>query len=278
MIDFNLSYLKKLGLTGSISYNFSGQGDEGDWDIRENNLFFPDNFKEQDQCYQYFSEILMDKLPSGWELNYGSYGSMKINFEEEKVYFSVNERSNVSEIYGFLEEISDIWNEEFEYVECEIETIWDFFLNQIEKKLIEHEYPSLSEILPYLDNLNLCGADLWGVVLYNADLEGANLEGANLGGANLRSANLRSANLKSADLDYTICEEVNLEGANLEGASLQNANLKGANLKNANLKGADLDFAIFEEANLEGANLEGTSLDDVNLKSANLKNANLPKF
>ena len=33
----------------------------------------------------------MNTLPSGWEINYGSYGDMTMDFDEEKIYFSVNE-------------------------------------------------------------------------------------------------------------------------------------------------------------------------------------------
>ncbi|MGI0480090.1 hypothetical protein ACN4EE_04790 [Geminocystis sp. CENA526] len=70
MTDFDLNDLKKLGLTGSISYYFSGEGDDGCSDIENDNLSFPDNFDDKDKCYQYFRNILMDKLPYGWEINY----------------------------------------------------------------------------------------------------------------------------------------------------------------------------------------------------------------
>jgi hypothetical protein len=74
-------------------------------------------------------------------------------------------------------------------------------------------------------------------------LSDANLSGANLSDANLRGANLSGANLSDADLS-----DAKLRGANLSGAKL-----RGANLSGAKLRGADLSDADLSDANLRGA-------------------------
>ena len=76
---------------------------------------------------------------------------------------------------------------------------------------------------PFLQEVNLQGANL-----QQADLLGANLQQADLHGAILWWASLQGANLRWADL-----RRANLRRANLRGANLQSANLQGANLREA---------------------------------------------
>jgi uncharacterized protein YjbI with pentapeptide repeats len=89
-----------------------------------------------------------------------------------------------------------------------------------------------------LVNANLNSADLSGADLSNASLDNADLiaylANADLSGANLIGADLSDGNLFSADLS-----DATLIGADLSRADLSDANLVGANLENANLGGAN---------------------------------------
>ena len=106
------------------------------------------------------------------------------------------------------------------------------------------------QILSFLRESDLCGANLRESELCGADLRKANLSGANLSKANLSEANLRGADLRGA----------NLSGADLRGANLSGANLRGADLRGADLRGADLNGADLREASLRGADLSGANL------------------
>ncbi|MGK7872633.1 MAG: pentapeptide repeat-containing protein [Xenococcaceae cyanobacterium] len=143
---------------------------------------------------------------------------------------------------------------------------------------------------PFLEQINLRGADLRGAELYGvklnrAYLSGAILNGINLNGAELNQAFLGNAKLRRADLGNAILSNAFLGNADLSSAflgnaSLDNAVLTGANLHtallgSANLSGAYLGDADLSDANLRGANLMDADLSCANLSDANLKGANL---
>lgn len=106
--------------------------------------------------------------------------------------------------------------------------------------------------------------------LSEAHVVGANLVGASLPGAHLFEASLRNAHLEGVDL-----KGADLEHANLYRADLQGANLDGADFSDANLKGANLKGAKLERANLESARAEGADFVSATLKRADLAHANL---
>lgn len=256
MTDFDLNDLKKLGLTGSITYYFSGEGDDGYWNISEDNLSFPDNFDDKDDCYEYFGKILMDELPSGWEINYGSYGDMKIDFDQEKIYFSTYERGDLRdpEIHDWLVYVADQYDGETEFILCSTKTIYDLSWGKIDKIVEYGERPEVS--VEYLaDNIDLTEIDYYFEYCFSIfdvslmkdkginlpeeclyfddddlsgfDLSDTNLWGVSLSNANLSNANLSGANLKDADLSNADLSNANLSGADLTGADLTNANLEG---------------------------------------------------
>jgi hypothetical protein len=76
----------------------------------------------------------------------------------------------------------------------------------------------------------------WRTKNYAIDID---LSGANLFGINLRQAYLSGANLFGINLIVTDLSGANLSGANLSGADLSEANLNGANLSEANLSRAN---------------------------------------
>ena len=148
---------------------------------------------------------------------------------------------------------------------------------------------------PFLEGINLRGADLRGAELYGVNLNHAYLSGATLNGINLSGAKLNQsflgsvqlcrANLSQTELNGAFLGNADLSGAFLGNASLKNAVLTGVNLRtallvNADLTGtyfgdADLSDANLRNANLENANLSCVNLQDVNLRGANLTNAKL---
>jgi len=108
-----------------------------------------------------------------------------------------------------------------------------------------------------LVNANLIGADLSDADLSNALLDNADLvaylRNADLSGANLIGADLSEANLFSADLS-----DATLIGADLSRAVLDNANFSNAVLDNANLEGAN--GITNAELDLQAASLVGADM------------------
>ncbi len=148
---------------------------------------------------------------------------------------------------------------------------------------------------PFLEQINLRGADLRGAELYGVKLNGAYLSGAiltgidlngaelnqaflgnaKLGRADLGNANLSNAFLGNADLSGAFLRNASLDNAVLTGANLHTAFLGSANLKDAYFGDADLSDANLRNADFMGADLSCANLSDANLKGANLTNTNL---
>ena len=139
------------------------------------------------------------------------------------------------------------------------------------------EAESLKEAL---QQLVLCGTNLYhaqprrcqprrcrlvGARLVGASLDGASLVGARLVGASLVDASLDGARLVDASLDGASLVGASLVGARLDGASLVGARLDGASLVGASLDGARLVGARLDGARLVGASLVGASLDGARL-------------
>jgi uncharacterized protein YjbI with pentapeptide repeats len=122
----------------------------------------------------------------------------------------------------------------------------------------------------WLQDLNMCGADV-----AFANLQGANIEWSNLSGADLWRADLRGANLKRANLSGADLLGANLRGANLSGADLRGAKLRFADLRGVDLQEVDLRLADFTYADLEGADLREANLGEANLEEANLRGVDL---
>jgi uncharacterized protein YjbI with pentapeptide repeats len=123
-----------------------------------------------------------------------------------------------------------------------------------------------------LTHVRFTGDFLQEFDLCRADLRRSLLVGTHLFRANLSEANLSEATLGGADL-----REANLAGANLSGAVLEGANLSGANLSGANLMQTNLEHSILVRADLRNANLSlcriyGAAAWDLNLTGAVQKN------
>ena len=138
---------------------------------------------------------------------------------------------------------------------------------------------------PFLEEINLRGADLRGaelsgVKLNKAYLSDSLLNGINLSGAELKQAFLGNAQLHCADLSRTnltnaFLGNANLSGAYLEKATLVRAVLAGANLRTAHLVNANCKDACLGDADLSDANLRGAKLKNANFSCSNLSDANL---
>ena len=105
--------------------------------------------------------------------------------------------------------------------------------------------PHNADVLRFLRDVGLIGAqheviDLNGADLNGADLRNVNLAGVTMDGANLAGAHLSGATLTGASLSDAILTGADLTGARLGGAILSSADLSGAHLGRAILSGADL--------------------------------------
>lgn len=126
-----------------------------------------------------------------------------------------------------------------------------------------------------LRSANLNRATLREATLTHANLRGTNLNDASLRGANLQNAHLRSAQLFSADLFEVNCQNANLSCVDLRRARLTNAIFSQADMSQANFTSADLRSSRFCDANLRSAIMQQVNLADADLSGANLSNADL---
>ena len=123
---------------------------------------------------------------------------------------------------------------------------------------------------PFLQNINLSGADLRRADLRKADLRKADLRKVDLFRADLSGAVLSGVDLSIAKLIRAKLSGVVLSGAKLIGADLIGADLSGAVLSGAVLIGADLSGADLRRAVLSGADLRRVDLSKADLRLAKL--------
>jgi len=116
--------------------------------------------------------------------------------------------------------------------------------------------------------INLSGANLFGVDLNKANFFRANLSEANLRVANLEQANLNAADLRAADLSMADLTRANLIGTNLSEAHLRDVDLSEANLSEAELGSANLTGSILNGTNLSLAKIGYTNFGTVDLRVA----------
>ena len=152
------------------------------------------------------------------------------------------------------------------------------FLNQVDLRGADLSHTDLAGAdLHHTDlrSANLNRATLREANLADANLRGTNLNDASLRGANLQNAHLRSAQLFSADLFEVNCQGANLSSVDLRRARLTNAIFSQADMSQANFSSADLRSSRFCETNLRSAIMRQVDLADADLSGANLSNADL---
>lgn len=131
-------------------------------------------------------------------------------------------------------------------------------------------------------NVDLSGANLFGVNLVNADLSGATLYKARIGTdripgkiVKMARTNWKGVNLSRAIFDHAFMVAMILDNANLEGARGRHADLFFAHLTDATLSGADLSNANLANSVLVRADLSSASLKEVRFHDANMQGASL---